>query len=97
MELNKDYYACFDVQAYKCKPQVTIDKNPLQYVLSFNPPLMLTNYCLEPLELFEIDNPGLPNEVSKCTTRIPPSMSSFLIELDLSHENESTIKVNIID
>jgi len=53
--------------------------NPLQYVVSLNPPLMLTNYCMNPVELFEIDNPGSPDEVEKLQAQIAPSMSSYII------------------
>ena len=55
IEFNEDLYASFDIQAYKCLPYSTIDRNPLQYVLSFNPSMLLTNYCMDPLELYEID------------------------------------------
>jgi hypothetical protein len=55
--LNLDFYACLDVQGYKCWPKATINRNPLQYVISLNPPLLLTNLCMNPLELIEIDSP----------------------------------------
>lgn len=58
IELNEDFYTTVDIQGYTCLPRVTQRENPLQYVLSFNPPLMFTNYVMNPLEIYEIDDPG---------------------------------------
>ena len=64
--------------------------------MSLNPPLLLTNYCMNPLELFEIDDPhGLP--VVRSQSRIPPSKSDYIIQLDLTNDNESHIKLQITD
>jgi hypothetical protein len=59
--------------------------NPLQYVVSLNPPLMLTNYIMNPLEVFEID----PGCEPRLQFKIAPSMSSLIISLDLSVDNLS--------
>ena len=48
---------------------------------------MLSNYCMNPLELFEIDNPGKKNQVLKSHAKVPPSMSCYLIQLDMTDEN----------
>ena len=79
IELNEDFYVSMDVQAYTCAPKMRKNTNPLQYVLSFNPPIMLTNYCMNPLEVFEIDNPYDNNRKQKSLSKLAPSTSSFLI------------------
>lgn len=55
--LNDDFYASVDIKGFGCLPKDTIDTNPLQYVISLNPPLMMTNYCMNPIEVYEIDDP----------------------------------------
>ena len=55
-ELNDDLYVCYDIQGYSCKAE-KYGEDPLQYVVSLNPPLMLTNYCMAPLDIYEIDDP----------------------------------------
>jgi hypothetical protein len=57
IELHDDFYASVDIQGYKCMPENTKDSNPLQYVVSFNPPLLLQNLFFSPLEVIEIDKP----------------------------------------
>lgn len=59
LELNDDFYVAMDVQAYCCLPKISQEKNPLQYVLSFNPPILMTNYFMNPLQVFEIDDANL--------------------------------------
>jgi len=54
---------------------------------------MMTNYCMNPIEVFEIDYPGTPQEDEKSQARMPPSMSQYMIELDLTDKNESEIKI----
>lgn len=91
-ELNDDLYVCYDIQGYSCKPETTKHSNPIQYVVSLNPPLMLTNYCMAPLDIYEIDDPH--NErlaTRKRTAQIAPAMSCYLFQLDLSKDNESDI------
>ena len=58
-----------------------------------NPPLMLTNYVMNPLEIFEID----PGCAPKPQFKIAPTMSSLIISLDLSAKNKSAIKLQITD
>ena len=70
----------------------TNDSNPLQYVLSFNPPLMLSNLAFSPLELIEIDNPGTPQYELKPQAKIPPKMSEYVLSLDMSQDNTSWIR-----
>lgn len=80
------------MQGYSCKPETTKHKNPIQYVVSLNPPLMLTNYCMAPLDIFEIDDPrSRTGGTKKRTAQIAPAMSSYLYQLDLSKDNESDI------
>lgn len=43
VRLEHDYFASLDVQSFRCLPKVRADA-PLQYLVSFNPPLMITNY-----------------------------------------------------
>lgn len=64
IELDSDFYVSIDIQGYCCFPKQTQKTNPLQYVVSLNPPLMLTNYSMSPLELFEIDKPETPDAVA---------------------------------
>ena len=67
-ELNEDFYIAVDVQGYCCLPKDSRSTNPLQYVISFNPPLFITNFTMNPLIIYEIDNPSdekLKN-VKKC-------------------------------
>ena len=54
IKLNNDFYVSMDIQAYSCLPKASIDTNPLQYVLSFNPPVMIKNYCMNPVSISEI-------------------------------------------
>ena len=56
----------------------------MQYVMSFNPPLMLTNLSFSPLELIEIDNPGTLDYKLKTQAKIPPKMSEYIVSIDLS-------------
>lgn len=97
IELNEDFYVCVDIQGYQCVPKNSQNKNPLQYVVSLNPPLMLANYSMSPLELFEIDNPKAPNAAPVPKARIAPSMSAHIIELDLTENNKSHIKLTFTD
>jgi hypothetical protein len=59
IELNDDIYSSVDVQGYKCMTNLK-DAMPVQFVINFNPPLMLTNLTFSPLELIEIDKPCTP-------------------------------------
>jgi hypothetical protein len=97
IELNDDFYTSVDIQGYKCFPRRTSKQNPLQYVVSFNPPLMFTNYIMNPLEIYEIDHPGKRYQITKDLFKIPPSMSNYIIQLNLSKENKSEIKFQITD
>ena len=54
IKLNNDFCTTMDIQAYSCLPKASSDTNPLQYVLSFNPPVMIKNYCMNPLSISEI-------------------------------------------
>lgn len=65
--------------------------NPLQYVVSLNPPMMLTNYCMAPLQVYEIEDDNDKDIKKKVSTKIAPAMSSLLYELDLSQDNEKGI------
>lgn len=49
VELNDDFYVSVDIQGYCCFPKETENLNPLQYVVSMNPPLILANYSMCPL------------------------------------------------
>jgi len=90
LELNKDLYVAFDIQAYQCGPRVTEEMNPLQYVLSFNPPLILTNFSMAPLEVFEIDIVTEDDETKseeKNIGKIAPETSKYIVELDMTENN----------
>jgi len=41
--------------------------NPLQYVISFNPPLTIHNLSMMPLEVYEIDDPDAEEPIEKLT------------------------------
>jgi hypothetical protein len=84
IELNKDFYVSVDIYGYKCLPAETADKNPLQFIVEFNPPLKIQNLSVSPLTISEIDNPGTKQELSKILSKIPPSMADEVIALDLS-------------
>ena len=87
-----------DIQAYSCYPKIKKDKNPLQYVVSFNPPIMLTNYCMNPLEIFEIeDNCSEGTKIKKKLDQVAPSTSTYLIQLDITADNDAQIKLQIRD
>ena len=58
---------------------------------------MFTNYIMNPLEIWEIDNPGTRKQNSKLLHKIPPSMSQYIIQLDMSRDNKSEIKFTIND
>jgi len=94
-ELHDDLYVSFDVQAYSCKPEETQAENPLQYVVSLNPPMMLTNYCMAPLEVYEIENPRKPK--FKDPVQIAPAMSGYLFEIDLSIDNKLDVLYQFYD
>ena len=69
--------------------------NPLQYVLSFNPPLILTNFSMAPLEVFEIDIVTEDDETKseeKNIGKIAPETSKYIVELDMTENNQSEIK-----
>jgi hypothetical protein len=65
VELHEDLYSCVDVQAFSCLPKNKSAFNPLQYVVSFNPRLLLVNYTMAPLAVFEIDPDSEPKEVGQ--------------------------------
>ena len=97
-ELNDDLYVSYDIQGYSCKPEKSIGNNPLQYVVSLNPPLMLTNYCMAPLDIYEIDEPKQEIlSMKKRIAQIAPAMSSYLFQLDLSNANKSDIFYQFYD
>jgi hypothetical protein len=50
IKLSENYFASVDVCAYKCLPKSAVD-NPLQYVISFNPTLAISNYNFSALEI----------------------------------------------
>ena len=52
---------------------------------------------MSPLELFEIDNPNTPDARAVSQARIAPSMSAHIIELDLTEDNQSHIKLTFTD
>lgn len=83
LELHDDLYTCIDVQAYSCLPQATESSNPLQYVVALNPRLLLTNYTMAPLSIYEIDNPKERNH-RKTIANLAPSTSAYIVQLDLS-------------
>lgn len=97
IELHDDFYTCVDIQAYKCMPDNSKNSNPVQYVLSFNPPLLLSNLNFSPMELIEIDNPGTPDFVLKPQAKIPPKTSDYLLTLDMSQTNTSWIRFVFTD
>lgn len=65
VELNSDFYTSVDIYGYKCLPLHTEESNPIQYFVCFNPPLVIKNLCLCPMELFEIDNPETESQEVK--------------------------------
>ena len=92
IEMNDDFYSSVDIQGYRCLSSIPKASNPLQYVMSFNPPLMLSNLTFSPLELIEIDNPCTPEFELKTQAKIPPKMSEYIVTLDLSQDNNSWIR-----
>ena len=98
VEMNDDYYASVDVNAFVCLPTATPTSiNPIQYFLSFNPPLTIRNSTLYPLIVSEIDNYGTQQEQSKETAKIAPSKQTNLISLDISSDNQSQIQLQFRD
>ena len=51
IRLDYDHYASIDIQAYSCYPKTQVKTNPLQYLLAFNVPLVVSNYNFQPLQL----------------------------------------------
>lgn len=96
VELNDDFYSSVDIYGYKCFPKAHQDKNPLQFYISLNPPLTILNSSMIPLTLFEIDNPET-NPEQKETSKIAPSCTKNIIELDTSIKNKSHIKLQFKD
>ena len=97
VELNDDFYVSVDIQGYKCLPERTKNKNPLQYVLSFNPPLLLQNLSFSPLEVIEIDNPCTSDFKLKPQGKIAPKMSQNFLSLDMSQDNKSWVRFVFTD
>lgn len=73
-------------------PDVTKDQNPLQYVINFNPPLLLQNLFFSPLEVIEIDKPCTREVKLKTCAKIPPKTSDYILTLDMSQDNTSWIR-----
>lgn len=96
LELHDDLYTCIDVQAYSCLPQATESSNPLQYVVALNPRLLLTNYTMAPLSIYEIDDPKVNTE-RKLIANLAPATSAYIVQLDLSAENKSDIEFELLD
>lgn len=44
------------------------------------------------LKVFEIDEPNAPEEMTKLSSIIPPSMSDTLLQLDITNKNISHFK-----
>jgi len=97
VELNDDFYVSVDIQGYKCLPERTKNQNPLQYVLSFNPPLLLQNLSFSPLEVIEIDKPCTPEFKLKPQGKMAPKTSQNFLSLDMSHDNKSWIRFVFTD
>ena len=51
VELYPNYNSTVDIYTYKCLPKRQDDAYPPQYVVSFNPPLLVSNYNFSPLEI----------------------------------------------
>lgn len=69
----------------------------MQYVVSFNPPLMLTNLAFSPLEVIEIKNPCTSICQLITQAKIPPKMSEHFGTLDASEQNTSWIRFVFYD
>lgn len=69
VEIDNNFYVSVDVQGYACGPKQTQSKNPLQYVVSLNPPLMLANYSMSPLELREFETLASSSDAQARTPR----------------------------
>jgi hypothetical protein len=75
VELNANFFTSVDIYGYKCLPLHTEESNPLQYFICMNPPLVIKNLCLCPMEIFEIDNPGTSQQDVKKVAHIAPGDS----------------------
>lgn len=95
VELHSDLYISVDVHGYACLPEHTKDKNPVQFLLQLNPPLVLYNKTMCALQVFEIDFPGTPQEESKLQSKIPAGMSDSLFQLDVLDAGEDENKPDI--
>jgi hypothetical protein len=74
VKIQEDYYASVNIQGYSCLPANVNDK-PLQYVVSFDPPLMVTNYNFRPLEVRNATNKDL-------LTLMGPKETSIINDID---------------
>lgn len=48
--VDNEYYVSSNILGYKCQPEVPED-GPLQYILSLDPPLKITNYNFRSIDL----------------------------------------------
>jgi hypothetical protein len=79
-------------------PRVTRASNPLQYVVSLNPPLILANYSMMPLCLTEIDYDRDGREViRKEHSKIAASRTANVTQLNLSEGNKSKFLLQFTD
>ena len=78
-------------------PKVSQDQNPLQYVVSLNPPLILANYSMMPLVLTEIDYDEFGESGRKEHSRIAASRTDNIVQLNLNHSNQSKFLLQFID
>lgn len=102
IELHSDLYLSVDVQGYACLPEKTKDSNPVQFLIQFNPPLVLFNKTMCALQVFEIDFPGSVREEQKLQSKIPAGMSDSLYQLDVldiggDEENRPDILLKFFD
>lgn len=59
---------------------------------------MFTNYCMNPLEIFEIEDDCCSNQKPpKRLDQVAPSTSTYLIQLDITADNDAQIKLQIRD
>eukprot|EP00347_Sterkiella_histriomuscorum_P017164 403350423 len=55
VRLEHDFYTTVDIQSFTCLP-LAAQNNPPQYLLSFNPPVMISNYNFQSLEIRDLSN-----------------------------------------
>lgn len=97
IELQEDFYLSVDILGFISRDLAKPEECPLWFTVQLNPPLLVQNRTMMPLEIWEIDEPRTSRPIFKKQAEIPPGLADVVYHFNTTESNVSDFEFKFFD